>query len=272
MARHWGIALAVLTLAVGSALAAGAASASSVPRTALAHVYPGRPMIAVGAPGAVGRPAASSETRNVVASSNWSGYALHGGRYRNISATWIEPKATCTTARPKYAAFWVGLDGYLPSSTSVEQIGTDSDCVGKTPHYYGWYEMFPLAPVNFKTQVRPGNKMSASVTFSGTDTYTLVLQNVTRGWTHTIVKHETGLARSSAEVITEAPSSGATGAVLPLADFGTILYSSCRVSGISLRKLSPTRIVMVDGSGLAKDSTSLIGTANQFHNTWIRST
>ncbi len=268
MARHWGVALAALALAVGSALAAGVASASSVPRTAPAHVYPGHPMITPGAPGGA-RSAASGGTLNVIKSSNWSGYALHGGRYRNISATWIEPKATCTTKRHQYAAFWVGLDGF--SSTSVEQIGTDSDCAGKTPNYYGWYEMFPAQPVNFKTQVRPGNKMSASVTFSGTDTYTLVLQNVTRGWTHTIVKHEAGLARSSAEVISEAPSSGATGAVLPLANFGTVLYSSCRVSRISLRKLGATRIVMVDGSGLAKDSTSLIGTANQFHNTWIRS-
>jgi hypothetical protein len=270
MARHWWVVLSALTLVVGSALAAGVASASSAPPAArVGAIIPGNPMITSSAPGAAVRPAASSETRNVIASSNWSGYALHGGRYRNISATWIEPKATCTTARPKYAAFWVGLDGF--SSASVEQIGTDSDCTGKTPKYYGWYEMFPAAPVIFRTQVRPGNEMSASVTFSGTDTYTLVLRNVTRSWTHTIVKHEAGLARSSAEVITEAPSSAPSGAVLPLADFGTILYRSCRVSGISLRKLRPTRIVMIDSGGLAKDSTSLIGTANQFHNTWIRS-
>jgi len=118
-------------------------------------------------------------------------------------------------------------------------------------------------------EIRPGDALSASVTFSGTDTYTLVLKNLSRGWTHTIVKHEAGLARSSAEVITEAPSSSS--GVLPLADFGTVLYSSCRVSGISLRKLGPTRIVMIDAGGLAKDSTSVIGSGNKFHNTWIRS-
>jgi len=267
MARHWWVVLATLALAVGSAVAAGAASASpALPHAAPAHVSPGHPMIMPGAPAAAALPGAGGAL-NVTKSTNWSGYALHGGKYRNISATWIEPKATCTTARHKYAAFWVGLDGY--SSTSVEQTGTDSDCTGKTPTYYGWYEMFPAAPVFFKTQVKAGNEMSASVTFSGTDTYTLVLKNLSRGWTHTIVKHEAGLARSSAEVITEAPSSSS--GVLPLADFGTVLYSSCRVSGISLRKLGPTRIVMIDAGGLAKDSTSVIGSGNKFHNTWIRS-
>ncbi len=276
MARYWWIPVATLALVAGGAVAAGAASASpglthtavpssSAPAAPAGAVFPGHPMIAPGAGAA--RPAVNSPRLNSVESTNWSGYALHAGRYRNISATWTEPTATCTSGK-QYAAFWVGLDGF--SSASVEQIGTDSDCNGATPRYYGWYEMFPLAPVFFKTVIKPGNEMTASVTFSGTDTYTLVLSNVSRGWTHTIVKQETGLARSSAEVITEAPSS--TSGVLPLADFGTILYSSLRVSGISLLKLGPTKIFLIGStSGKSLDTTSPIGSADRFHDTWLRS-
>lgn len=271
MARYWWIALASLAVVAGSAVAAGAASASPgltpAAYSAPARPFtPGDPMIGASVGGA--RPKAeNSALADSVESTNWSGYAVHTGKYRNISATWIEPAAKCPSKTKQYAAFWVGLDGY--TSNSVEQTGTDSDCSGKTPHYYGWYEFFPAAPVFFKTLVKPGNEMSASVTFSGTNTYTLVLKNLSRGWTHTIVKHSaTSLARSSAEVVTEAPSSNS--GVLPLADFSTVTFSSVKVSGILLKKLDPAKIVMIDSNGRDKDSTSAIA-GDRFHNTWIRS-
>src|ERR1700691_1053493 len=102
------------------------------------------------------------------------------GAYKSVSASWKEPAATCSGRSDQYAAFWVGLDGY--SSDSVEQTGTDSDCDGRTPSYYGWYEMYPADPVYFSNTVKPGDSLSASVKFSGTDTYTLVLKDSTEGW------------------------------------------------------------------------------------------
>jgi len=274
MARHWWVVLATLALVVGSALAAGAASASPASGHAgPVHVIPGHPMIGSDAPGPAIRPDASGGTLNVVKSSNWSGYAAHLPRkhvYHSVSASWVQPTATCTTPGDEFAAFWVGLDGY--NSTSVEQTGTDSDCVGTTPHYYGWFEMFPAAPVNFSNTVRPGDHMSASVTFTGVEKYTLVLTDATRHWTRTIVRRNASLARSSAEVITEAPSSGTTGAVLPLADFGTVRFSLIRINGVVLKKETPSRIVMYDTSGLPQDTTSLLGNAGgAFSNTWLRS-
>ena len=276
MARHWWVVLATVALAAGSALAAGAASASPASaHGSPAHVMPGHPMITAGAPGAATRPDASGGTLNVTKSENWSGYASHRGRgvYHSVSASWVEPRARCAKSTgDEFAAFWVGLDGY--TSRSVEQTGTDSDCVGTTPHYYGWYEMFPAAPVNFKKPVMPGDHMSASVTFSGVEKYTLVLTDTTRHWTRTIVRRNATLARSSAEVITEAPSSGETGAVLPLADFGTARFSLVRINGTVLSKETPTRIVMVEGppGALPLDSTSVLGNAGgAFSNTWIRS-
>jgi hypothetical protein len=272
MIRRWSTALAATALVAGTWMAAGSAAAATHPaqplaRSAASSFVPGGLMIR---PATSQRPGVAANAGDRAAqSTNWSGYAATGGNgsFTSVSASWTEPTATCTSG-DKYASFWVGLDGY--SSDSVEQTGTDSDCAGRTPHYYGWYEMFPADPVNFTNTVKPGDKMSASVTFSGTETYTLVLKDVTRDWTKTITKKQAGLDRSSAEVITEAPSSEA--GVLPLADFGTVDYTAAKANGTSLASHSPTEIIMVDSSGNQEDSTSAITSAGAFHNTWIRST
>src|SRR5262249_10307797 len=85
-------------------------------------------------------------------SSNWSGFSVTSGKgeVNSASGAWIVPAATCGTAENDtsgYASFWVGIDGF--SSNTVEQIGTDSDCVslnGRTtsdPTYYAWFEFYP---------------------------------------------------------------------------------------------------------------------------------
>lgn len=269
MLKRWFVPLTVLALAAGSLLAAGSASAAAAGvtahRPAVAGFVPGGRLIR---PGGVANLAAPGARNQTVESTNWSGYAATGGNgaFTSVSASWTQPTATCPSRRSQYAAFWVGLDGY--SSNSVEQTGTDSDCSGRTPTYYGWYEMYPAFPVNFSNPVRPGDHISASVTFSGSSTYTLVLTDSSEGWTQTVTQNESGLARSSAEVITEAPSSNS--GVLPLADFGTVNYSSATANGTSLGSLSPTEIIMIDNSGAEKDSTSGIS-GGSFSNTWIRS-
>lgn len=272
MARRWLLPVATLGLTLGSFMMAGAASASTaahhptIHSTTVRAYKPGGVMIR---PGGVARVIGHGGRNATATSTNWSGYAVTGasGAFHSVSASWTQPTATCTTRRAQYASFWVGLDGY--NSNSVEQTGTDSDCSGRTPQYYGWYEMFPAFPVNFSNTVRPGDSMSASVTFSGTSTFTLVLHDATQGWTQTITKNQTGLARSSAEVITEAPSSNS--GVLPLADFNTINYSTSSANGTSLGSQSPIAITMVNNSGTAKDSTSSISSGGAFSNTWIRS-
>jgi hypothetical protein len=248
--------------------AAGTASAASLAHPATTHaVQPGGLMIR---PSGAARTSGHSRSRTTDESTNWSGYAATGanGAFKSVSASWTEPTGKCTSRRSaQYSSFWVGLDGF--NSGSVEQTGTDVDCSGTTPKYYGWYEMYPAFPVNFSNTVRPGDKLSASVTFSGTETFTLVLKDTTQGWTQTITKNQSGLDRSSAEVITEAPSSSS--GVLPLADFGTVSYSVSTANGTSLGTQNPTEIIMIDNSGADKDSTSAIGSGGAFSNTWIRS-
>jgi hypothetical protein len=267
-----------MALVLGSLMAAGSASASVTAHPAtrhpgVTHVRPGGAVHAFRPGGVMRRPSgALSRARgikNQAQSTNWSGYAVTGGSgaFSSVSSTWTEPAASCSGSGAQYAAFWVGLDGY--NSGSVEQTGTDSDCSGSSPDYYGWYEMYPAAPVYFSNPIAPGDQISASVTFSGTETYTLVLTDSTQGWTQTITQNESGLARSSAEVITEAPSSES--GVLPLADFGTINYGSSSDNSASMAGQSPTSIIMVDSSGQQEDSTSSMSSSGGFSNTWLTS-
>lgn len=269
MTRRWSIPLSILVLTFGSMLAAAPAASAST-------VHLGHPATAHGfiPGGLMQRPTSGPDGRIVhgkyqAESSNWSGYAVTGatGHFTSVSANWTQPTASCTSG-DKYAAFWVGLDGY--SSNSVEQTGSDSDCVGASPSYYGWYEMYPANPVYYSNTVRPGDSMSASVTFSGTNTYTLVLTDHTQGWTKTQNINKSGFSRSSAEVITEAPCCTAGGGILPLADFHTINYTSSSDNGSSMGGQSPTSIIMVDNSGRDKDSTSSMTSGGNFSNTWIR--
>ena len=276
MIRRWSIPLTTAGLVLGSLMALGGTASAAPAHPAAGPAAPAASVAGFQPGGLMARPAGASASaaaqghgaRTTDESTNWSGYAATGanGAFKSISASWKEPTATCSSRSAQYASFWVGLDGF--TSNSVEQTGTDSDCSGRTPDYYGWYEMFPANPVNFTNPVSPGDSFTASVTFSGTETYTLVLKDVTKGWTQTITKNQSGLDRSSAEVITEAPSSQR--GVLPLANFGTVSYSASAANGTSLASQSPTEIIMIDNSNRDKDSTSAIRSGGAFSNTWIR--
>jgi Peptidase A4 family len=272
-ATHWRVPLAAVVLmlgslgaAVGTAGAAGAATTVAHPGTT--HTRPGGTVGGFQPGGLIkAHGSTATATRGVkngsTTSTNWSGYVLTGGSgaFSSVSSSWTEPAASCGSGT-QYAAFWVGLDGY--NSDSVEQTGSDSDCNGGTPDYYGWYEMYPADPVYFTNPVAPGDSMSASVTVSGTS-YTLTLTDSTQGWTQT--ENETGsFDNSSAEVITEAPSSAQ--GPLPLADFGTINYSGASANGTSMSSQNPTSITMVSSSGDQLDSTSAIDGSGDFSNTW----
>jgi hypothetical protein len=153
-------------------------------------------------------------------STNWSGYAVTGTAFTFAKASWIVPAAVCSGVRQdQYAAFWVGIDGY--NSSSVEQTGTDSDCVGTTPSYYAWYEFYPSPSFEITSvPVSPGNVMTASVVYSSGE-FTVTIVNRTTGKTFTKTHAVPSAKRSSAEWIIEAPCCAAGNGILPLSDFGT---------------------------------------------------
>ena len=261
MLRRWCIPLAGLAL-VGGAFASAPAAAVSHPARPTIHLI--RPAMHGTAPmAALGRSA------NVARSQNWSGYAAHAKSYKKISASWVQPTAHCTASRT-FSSFWVGLDGFNLNSQTVEQTGTEADCVNGHARYFGWYEMFPAFPVNFSNTVHPGDHFTGSVTFTGSGHYTLVLKDITQGWSHTVHKTRTGTKHNSAEVIAEAPSS--SGGILPLTNFGAAHFSNAKVNGAAMGRANPTKIIMVNGSGRAKDSVSALAGGTAFSVKWLHST
>src|SRR5208283_4029175 len=160
-----------LTLTAGSALAASSASAATM------GFSPGGPIHLVGAsPNLRGGISFQAE------STNWSGYAGTTGTYKSVSASWTQPAGTCSRG-DQYAAFWVGIDGY--SSSTVEQTGSEVDCVGRTAQYYAWYEMYPGPSENYSNTVKPGDHFNATVTWLSGDKFSLYIADTTQGWSHT---------------------------------------------------------------------------------------
>src|ERR1017187_9604130 len=128
-------------------------------------------------------------------------------------------------------------DWYGYSSPTVEQIGAEAYCSGSTPEYFGWYDLYPGAPVDFSKTLKPGDSLQAPVTFKSSK-FTLTLHDVTQGWTQTVTKALSGAARSSAETVVQVPGTFTCAKPLTLAAFtgdtvdGTPLGSLDPVQGI----------------------------------------
>jgi Peptidase A4 family len=210
----------------------------------------------------------SAANAPAVTSENWSGYAAAGspGTFISVSAAWTQPAVTCT-ATETFSSFWVGLDG--DGTTTVEQTGTEADCTGGAASYQGWFEIFPNAPVFYDNPVQPGDAMSASVVADGNGLFTLTLTDSTQGWTRTANQISDTAQLGSAEVITEAPSDGASGgSVLPLADFGTVSFTDASVDGTAIGNEDPSALTMASASGVTEATPSALTGGNAFTVTW----
>jgi hypothetical protein len=212
-----------------------------------------------------------------VRSSNWSGYAdtTTSSKYVKVTGSWTEPSATCGSAT-SLAAFWVGIDGY--SSGSVEQDGTLIECVGGTPTYYTWWEMYPSNAIQIVgTTLKPGDKIFSSVVKSGTN-YTLKVTDSTtpaNSFTTTQTCAAATCVDSSAEWIAEAPSGSA--GVYPLSNFGGWTLTGATVkAGTTAGTISTfpdAEITMADSGGKVKAQPGpLNATGKSFKVTWKSST
>jgi len=187
----------------------------------------------------------------LTSSTNWSGYAVAytnpnvSGTVSWVQGSWTVPAATGSGTG--YSSSWVGIDGY--NSSTVEQIGTESDWSGGRASYYAWWEMYPGNSVNITSlTISPGDSITANVKFTGTSTtrgrtvsdFTLMLTDTnSQGTVTSFSTNQTisGAQRSSAEWIEEAPSSYS--GVLPLANFGTVGFSSAKAAFSNSTTLDP---------------------------------
>jgi hypothetical protein len=278
--------------AVPSHSASSAASAGK-PVPGLYHV----PIIGkVTLPGVLGSVLGSGRNglrhATAVSSSNWAGYADTNDTFNSVSSSWTEPTVNCANSNSGLngllslpsllggpgaaSAFWVGLDGY--NSTSVEQLGTDSDCDSGTPSYYAWYEMYPNPSVTLPSQypVQPGDHMTALVSANSAGTsFTLMIKDATAGWNFSTTQTGSGFARSSAEVIAEAPSSCSLlfCSEVPLADFGRINYSGSSVINSagtkgSLATFAANQITMSDNGTTLATPSALSSDGSSFSVAW----
>jgi hypothetical protein len=189
---------------------------------------------------------------------------------------------TCNTSGDQYAVQWVGIDGY--GSDTVEQDGTTTDCIGTTPYYNAWYEMYGDANVNSgytvdlsttTYPVAPGNAMSASVTYAAGE-WTLDVADTTAGWTFSIViaTPSPPPAQASAEWIAEDPGvCTPTCAIGSLADFGTVTFTNASVTSNgatgSITSDGVTAIEITDGSNVVMAAPGLLnGAGTSFTDTW----
>jgi hypothetical protein len=193
-------------------------------------------------------------------STNWAGYAAYGqaGKFTSVTGTWTVPTVTCSSAQNTYSSFWSGLDG--DNSSTVEQTGTDSDCVNGVARYYAWYEMYPHPSFLVPLTVAPGDVITTSVSVAGRGLFVLRMTDGGRSFSTTQKLNQA--SRSSAEVIAEAPSSGG---VLPLANFGTVSFSGTTANGAPLSAFAPQLdpITMVNASGGVKAAPSAYNTSTQ---------
>jgi hypothetical protein len=200
-----------------------------------------------------------------VGSLNWAGYAALGPDITDARGSWTVPAVNCSSDKNnKFASFWTGIDGY--SSNTVEQTGTDSDCVKGQPTYYAWFEFYPS--VSFTVEdfpITPGDNIEAEVSYDeSAQVFTLHLRNVTTLQSFRIKSAVPNAKRNSAEWIAEAPANGA-GNILPLSNFGTVFLghyytgvgssNTATINGIngtigSFGKVSD--LVMVNNDGTIK--------------------
>lgn len=215
--------------------------------------------------------------RDSTTSTNWSGYAVSAstGAVTDVKGSWIVPAVQAGTPQGSYSSFWVGIDGY--SSTTVEQIGTDSDMTSSGASYYVWYEFYPHPAFKVPITVSPGDAISAEVSYSG-KSFTVTISDVTTGKIWSKSSKVSQAQMSSAEWIAEAPYSGG---ILPLADFGTVDFGhqytgvspTCyaTISGTTgdIGSFNYVSITMMTSSGIVKASPSPLNSGgDSFSITW----
>ncbi len=228
-----GVGAAVLVLAVTATATGGGASSG---------------------PGAVGRAGPTriepvvvpKALQGVRTSPNWAGWAATGS-FESVSASWIEPSVTCTSANST-VDYWVGLDG--AGTPTVEQIGTEAVCQGGKHDEGDWYDMYPALAVDLGDRVQSGDHLTAGVTTDGHGTFVMTLSDSTAGFTQLVRGVDRSAVGRSAEVITEAPTpEGSDTGAFALTHFAAVTYTSAKANGQALGTLDPVSFTMQDGPG-----------------------
>lgn len=235
------------------------------------------PIISSGGP----KPGSADERPSgtpITASYNWSGYADSAtapGTFTRVSGRWTTPRVTCTP-EDQISSAWVGLDGY--ANSTVEQVGTVSWCYLGRPTYFTWYEMYPADTIQVGNSLRPGDKITGTVSRTGS-VYTLSLTDSTRPANSFSVTKTCSLSTckaTSAEWISERPAFPI--GVAPLAHYSALRFSRATqtaggVTGTISSYTPNYKIGMIDATNTYALSvpSSLSGGGTSFSARWLNS-
>jgi putative cell wall-binding protein len=180
----------------------------------------------------------------VETSNNWAGLAYTGTTFTGVSATWIVPTVQPSSV-DEYSGTWIGIDGLLNGDLIQGGTGQDS---GPDGGYYAWYEILPNLPTALGP-VSPGDTMQVVIQEISVGTWSISVTDSTSGETSGPIQVQYQAPNTSVEWIEEAPTDSATGAILPLANFGTVHFTNLAAVAAVPSLAAPTSIVMEDIAG-----------------------
>jgi hypothetical protein len=188
-------------------------------------------------------------------STNWSGYVVHSAepQFNCVEATWTQPSVSCPSKGSRTVAFWVGLGGV--GQAGLEQIGTQTACTDGRDLIVVWHESLPLerAEVVEPLDVHAGDRIWAQVRWLGGARYRLAIVDVTHPRRLAIDDTNTGLRRTSAEWIVEAPTAGCPTSchVLSMPNFGRVRFTEVSVVADGVR-------LPLNGPGFIHDRETMV--------------
>jgi Peptidase A4 family len=265
---------------------------ASVP--AAAAVRPG-PIVPVSLPHGLAAAAGLHAVSNIGSegSANWAGYAVtgRGGRFNALRATFFVPYLTCTKALGQtLSSDWVGFDGFTSKPDSVEQGGIGADCsTSAKASYYAWWEMYPEPETRISVRVRPGDSVTATISYDTADKdFRITLADNTTGGHFAVTrkcpdvkigKRSLICPRNSAEVISEAPATGSSSqnaVIAHLSDYDAVSFGAISITNSAGRRgalvsshWSTTKIIQLRPSGaIVALPTPIQG--GTFDNYWLR--
>ena len=218
----------------GSSSAPSSVSTASVAPSAAVTPSPSPVALHAGCPATKLNDGASSRQRSLhAATTNWSGYVARSSRSLScVEGAWTQPSVTCPSNGSASLAIWIGLDGETGVSRStLEQIGTNTDCRSGHARTFAWFEVLPhdRFEQELRLEVSSGDRVAASIAVVGRS-YHMVIEDLTSGQAIDTQQRSPGARRLTAEWIVEAPTVGCPNdcQVALLASFGTVSFTSAR--------------------------------------------
>lgn len=154
---------------------------------------------------------------------NWAGYAANNGVFSGVSATWIVPNPTDTSAFITADATWVGIGGV--KSTDLIQAGTQAIRSPSGQIYFeAWYEKLPQSSRPVSLDVSPGDSITATITQQSAGLWRITIKNNTTNKSFQLTTAYNS-SLSSADWIQEMPTIGGY-AFIPLDFFGSVQFSN----------------------------------------------